>query len=160
MKGEKAVLEQLGLILENELTAINQYFMHARMLKNWGYLRLADVVHHEFVGEMKHADTITERILMLDDLPKPQDFGRLGIGQTVPEMFESDLKIETTNQSCLKNAVEVCGNQRDFVTRKIFENILEDTENHIDWLETQQHLIGETGLQNYLREQMFKGGDI
>ncbi|MEQ9489937.1 MAG: bacterioferritin [Alphaproteobacteria bacterium] len=156
MKGSPEVIEQLNIILKNELTAINQYFLHARMLKDWGYLRLADKVYEESIGEMKHADLIVERVLMLDGLPNLQDLGKLGIGENVPEMFESDLGLESANQACLKTAIVICEEQRDFISREIFEKILDDTEEHIDWLETQQHLIKETVLQNYLQEQMFE----
>lgn len=156
MKGEPKVIEHLNAILKNELTAINQYFLHARMLKDWGYNRLAHKVYEESIGEMKHADMLVERVLMLDGLPNLQDLGRLSIGQNVEEMFAADLKLEQTNQAHLKDAIPVCEEMRDFVSREIFEDILEDTEEHIDWIETQQRLIGETGIQNYLQEQMFK----
>ncbi|MAO91573.1 MULTISPECIES: bacterioferritin [unclassified Hwanghaeella] len=155
MKGHPAVIEHLNKILKNELTAINQYFLHARMLKDWGFKRLAETVYEESIGEMKHADLIVERVLLLDGLPNLQDLGRLRIGQTVPEMLESDLGLETTNQTELKAAIVVCEENQDYVSRIIFSKILDDTEEHIDWLETQQHLINQTGLQNYLQEQMF-----
>ncbi|MFP6757834.1 MAG: bacterioferritin [Alphaproteobacteria bacterium] len=158
MQGEPKIIEHLNLILKNELTATNQYFLHARMLKDWGLLRLADKVFEESIGEMKHADAIIQRVLDIDGHPNLQDLGKLKIGETVPEMLASDLSVEVANQGCLKDAMAVCEQSLDFVTREIFEGILDDTEDHIVWLETQQHLIDDTGLQNYLQEQMF-GGD-
>ena len=158
MQGEPKVIEHLNLILKNELTATNQYFLHARMLKDWGLLRLADKIFGESIGEMKHADAIIQRVLDIDGHPNLQDLGKLKIGETVPEMLASDLSVEVANQGCLKDAMAVCEQSLDFVTREIFEGILDDTEDHIVWLETQQHLIDDTGLQNYLQEQMF-GGD-
>ena len=159
MQGDTKVIEHLNIILKNELTAINQYFLHARMLKDWGYLRLADKVYKESIGVMKHADYLVERILMIDGLPNLQDMGKLKIGENVPEMLDADLGSEKNNQSCLKEAIVVCESARDFLSRDVLENILDDTEEHIDWIETQQNLIEGTGIQNYLQKQMFDSGE-
>ena len=159
MKGDPKVIEQLNVILKNELTAINQYFLHARMLKDWGLNRLAAKVYEESIGEMKHADHLIERILVLNGLPTLQDLGKLRIGENVPEVLKSDLGVEEMNQGCLKLAISACEEARDFVSREIFENILTDTEEHIDWIEQQHTRINQAGLPNYLQQHMFEGND-
>ena len=157
MKGEVKVLAQLNRVLTNELTAVNQYFLHARMLKDWGFLKLGEKVYQESIGEMKHADLLIGRILLLEGLPNMQDLGQLKVGEDVPEILVCDLSSEVGNQSCLKEAIAICESLSDFVSREIFEQILEDTEEHIDWIETQQFRIKSVGLANYLQEQM--GGE-
>ncbi len=154
MKGDPTVIRHLNTILTNELTAINQYFLHARIIKNWGFLRLAKKVYEESIGEMKHADQLIERILFLEGLPNLQDLHKLMIGEEVPECFRGDLAIETRNRTDLIEAMQYCEGIRDYQSKEIFRRILEDTEEHIDWLETQLGLIDRVGVQNYLQEQM------
>ncbi len=158
MKGEAKIIEQANIILKNELTAVNQYFLHARMLKDWGFNRLADKVYEESIGEMKHADYLIERILFLEGLPNVQDLGKIRIGENVPEIFTADLSVEEMNQKCLKAAISISEETNDYGSREIFEKILVDTEEHIDWIETQQNLIEQAGLKNYLQEHMYKDG--
>ena len=155
MKSDPSVIKQLNIILKNELPAINQYFLHARMVKDWGFERLGMKIYEESIGEMKHADLLIERILVLDALPNLQDLGKLRIGENVPEIFEADVSVELANQSCLKTAIETCEEARDYVSREILKTILEDTEEHIDWIETQQSRIEKVSLQNFLQEEMY-----
>ncbi len=154
MKGEAKVIEALNDVLTGELTAINQYFLHARMCKDWGYDRIADKVRHESIDEMKHAEKLMDRILFLEGVPNVQRLLKINIGETVKEQFESDLKVEYDAVERLKKAIQVCIDLRDHTSREVFEHILEDEEQHIDWLETQLRLIQELTAVNYLSQQM------
>jgi len=154
MKGDTKVIEHLNITLGNELVAINQYFLHSRMLKDWGLTKLGNYEYKESIDEMKHADTLIERILFLEGLPNLQDLGKLMIGEDTREILECDLKLEYKAVPDLKEAIEYCEKVRDYNSREIFERILESEEEHIDFLETQLSLIDRVGIQNYQQSQM------
>ena len=159
MKGDAKVIEYLNKVLKNELTAINQYFLHSRMLKDWGLHRLGDHEYDESIDEMRHADTLIERILFLEGLPNLQSLNALRIGQNVPEMLKADLELEHEAIPDLREAIAYCEEVQDYVSRHIFREILSSEEEHVDWLETQLALIEKVGLENYQQSQMTTGGD-
>ena len=154
MQGNPEVIVQLQAQLKNELTAINQYFLHFRMLKHWGFEKLAKKEYEESIGEMKHANKLMDRVFMLDGLPNLQDMAKLLVGETVPEVLACDLKSEQGAQATIKNGIAVAEAARDYVSRDLLQSILDDTEEHIDFLETQLDLIEKVGLPNYLQSQM------
>ena len=154
MQGDPQVIAHLNAQLKNELTATNQYFLHYRLMKHWGYERLAKKEYEESIGEMKHADQLMERILMLDGLPNLQDLGKLLVGEDLIEALKGDLALERAAQATIKDGIAHCEVVRDYVSREILRDILDDTEEHIDFLETQLGLVDQVGLQNYLQSQI------
>jgi bacterioferritin len=151
MQGDKAVIQRLNEVLTNELTSVNQYFLHARMLDNWGFKRLGEIVYEESIGEMKHADKLIKRILFLDGLPNLQELRKLTVGETVLEALTADLALEYAGRASLVAGVEQFEAAKDFISREVLVDILSDTEEHIDFLETQLSLAKALGEQNYLQ---------
>ena len=154
MKGHPKVVGQLNRVLTCELTAINQYFLHARMFKHWGLEKLNHVEYKKSIQDMKHADKLIERVLFLEGLPNLQQFEKLRIGEHTQEMLDCDLAMVQEQLSLLRDAITLCEVEQDYVSRDLLEDILEDEEEHLDWLESQQELISLTGIQNYLQSQI------
>jgi bacterioferritin len=154
MKGDQKVIQYLNKVLTNELTAVNQYFLHARMFDNWGFSRLGEHTYKESIDEMKHADKLVTRILFLEGLPNLQELNKLLVGENAHEALQCDLRLEKAAHPMLKEAIAHCESVADYVTRELFESILDSEEEHIDWLETQLGLVERVGLQNYLQSQM------
>ncbi|MBE1273326.1 MULTISPECIES: bacterioferritin [Enterovibrio] len=159
MKSDPKIIQHLNKALGNELIAINQYFLHARMYKDWGLKVLADKEYEESIDEMKHADDLIERILFLEGIPNLQDLGKLRIGEDTKEILECDLALEMDAIPDLRDAIEYAESVRDYVSRDLFNHILEDEEEHVDWLETQLGLIDKVGIQNYNQAQMIEAED-
>ena len=159
MKGDSKVIALLNKALSNELIAINQYFLHAKMYKDWGMTNLAEYEYHESIDEMKHADMLVDRILFLEGLPNLQDLGTLRIGEDTKEMLECDLALEHDAVPDLRQGIQYCEEVKDFVSRDLFNSILESEEEHIDWLETQLGLIDKMGIENYIQAQIVKKAD-
>lgn len=161
MQGDRTIIRRLNAVLTNELTAVNQYFLHARMYENWGFKRLGKITYDESIGEMKHADKLINRILFLDGLPNLQDLHKLKIGETVPECLAADLAVETGGRVDLIEGIQECEAVHDYVSRELLREILSDTEEHIDFLETQLSLVKSLGEPNYLQSALgeLEGGD-
>ena len=151
MQGDQEVVRFLNQVLRNELTAINQYFLHARMFDNWGCTALGAYEYKESIDEMRHADELTQRILLLEGLPNLQELGKLYVGENLRECLECDLRLEREAMPVLRSAIAHCETQRDYITRELFEKILEGEEEHVDWLETQLNLVDTMGLENYIQ---------